>query len=154
MYNILLSLHSLLRWVILIFLLINLVRHFSAINKPFNNTDKQLGLWLMIAAHLTLVIGIYQWFAGMFGYQNLMNQGMHVVMQNGNYRFFAIEHTTGMLIAIVLITIARGVYRKDISDGKKHKRCIILYLLALVIILALIPWPGMDQVGRPMFRGF
>jgi hypothetical protein len=59
-----------------------------------------------------------------------------------------------MLIAIVLITIARGVYRKDISDGKKHKRCIILYLLALVIILALIPWPGMDQVGRPMFRGF
>jgi hypothetical protein len=154
MYNIFLSLHSLLRWVILILLLINLLRHFVALNKPFNSTDKKLGLWLMIAAHITLLIGIYQWFAGMYGYQNLMNQGMRVVMQNGNYRFFAVEHTVGMLIAVALITFARGVYRKEIPDGKKHRRCITLYLLALVIILAFIPWPGMDQVGRPLFRGF
>ncbi len=154
MYNILLSLHSVLRWVILIFLLVNLLRHLIAINKPFNETDKKLGLWLMIAAHLTLLIGIYQWFAGMFGYQNLVNHGVRVVMQNGNYRFFAVEHTVGMLIAIALITFARGVYRKDIPEKKKHRRCITLYLLALVITLAFIPWPGMDQIGRPLLRSF
>jgi hypothetical protein len=132
----------------------NLIRHFIAIRKPFGKTDKQLGLWLMIAAHLTLVIGIYQWFAGIFGYQALMNRGVHAVMESGNYRFFAVEHTVGMLIAIALITFARGVYRKDITDRKKHRRCITLYLFALVIILALIPWPGMDQVGRSLFRSF
>lgn len=154
MYNILLSLHNLLRWIILILLVINLLRHFIALNKPFSRTDKQLGLWLMIAAHLTLLIGIYQWFAGMYGYQNIMNNGMSAVMQNGTDRFFAIEHTVGMLIAIALITIARGVYRKEITDGKKHRRCITLYLLALVLILAFIPWPGMDQIGRPLLRGF
>jgi len=154
MYNIILSLHSLLRWVILLLLLINLVRHFAALKKPFGNTDKKLGLWLMIFTHITFLLGIYQWFAGAYGYHNISNIGMSAVMQNHTYRFFAIEHTVGMLIAIALITIARGVFRKNITDTKKHKRCIILYLFALLVILASIPWPGMNEIGRPLFRGF
>ncbi|HYJ62522.1 MAG TPA: hypothetical protein VEV62_02175 [Parafilimonas sp.] len=154
MYNIILSLHSLLRWVILLLLLINLVRHLAALRKPFGNTDKKLGLWLMIFTHITFLLGIYQWFAGAYGYHNISNIGMSAVMQNHAYRFFAIEHTVGMLIAIALITIARGVFRKNITDTKKHKRCIILYLFALIIVLASIPWPGMDEIGRPLFRGF
>jgi hypothetical protein len=113
-----------------------------------------LGLWLMIFTHITFLLGIYQWFAGAYGYHNISNIGMSAVMQNHAYRFFAIEHTVGMLIAIALITIARGVFRKNITDTKKHKRCIILYLFALLVILASIPWPGMNEIGRPLFRGF
>lgn len=154
MYNILLSLHNILRWVILFLLLVNLIWHFIVINKPFGSTDKQLGLWLMIAAHITLLIGLYQWFAGMFGFQSIINKGVGTVMQNSEYRFFAIEHTVAMIVAIALITFARGIYKKELPDGKKHRRCITLYLLSLVIILALIPWPGMEQIGRPLFRSF
>jgi L-asparagine transporter-like permease len=154
MYDILLSLHSILRWVILLLLVLNLIRHFAAMNRPFNGIDKQLGLWLMIAAHITLLIGLYQWFAGALGFQNITNNGMSAVMKNGGYRFFAVEHTVGMLIAIALITIARGMYRKELPDGKKHRRCIVFYILSLVIILAFIPWPGMEDIGRPLFRGF
>ena len=154
MYEFLLSLHSLLRWIILLLLILNLIRHFAAINRPFNGTDKKLGLWLMIAAHITLLIGLYQWFAGGLGLQNIMNKGMGEVMKNGTYRFFAVEHTVGMLIAIALITVARGVFRKQVPDRKKHRRCIIFYVLALVIILASIPWPGMEEIGRPLFRNF
>jgi hypothetical protein len=154
MYNIILSIHSFLRWIILFLLLVNLIRHFSSVKKPFGKPDMRLGLWLMIAAHITLLVGIYQWFAGAYGYQNISNNGVNAVMQNPASRFFAVEHTTGMIVAIILITFARGVYRKEISDRKKHRRCITLYLLALVIVLAFIPWPGMDQIGRPLFRGF
>ena len=154
MYSILLALHNLLRWVILLLLLINIVRHFSALKKPFTNTDKKLGLWLMIAAHTTLLIGLYQWFAGALGLHNIENVGMQTVMKNDEYRFFAVEHTVGMLVAIALITIARGVYRKPITDSTKHTRCIVFYLLALVIILACIPWPGMEGIGRPLLRNF
>lgn len=154
MYDILLGLHNLLRWVILLLLIINLIRHFTALNKPFDNADKKLGLWLMITAHTTLIIGLYQWFAGALGFENIKNNGMGTVMSNGAYRFFAVEHTVGMLIAIALITVAKGVFRKEISDKKKHTRCITLYILALVFILAFIPWPGMDSIGRPLFRNF
>jgi L-asparagine transporter-like permease len=154
MYDVLLSLHSILRWVILLLLVLNLIRHFIAINRSFNGIDKQLGLWVLIAAHVTLLIGLYQWFAGALGFQNIMDNGMAEVMKNGAYRFFAVEHAVGMLIAIFFITIARGVYRKQIPDAKKHRRCIVFYILSLVIILAVIPWPGMEEVSRPLLRGF
>ena len=152
MYSVLLSLHSFLRWIILLLLVANIIRHVAAINKPFTGTDKKLGLWLMIAAHITLLVGLYQWLAGALGYQNIKNNGMQTVMHDNTYRFFAVEHTTGMIIAIVLITIARGIYRKNISDRKKHTRAVILYVLALIIVLALIPWPGMQHIGRPLLR--
>lgn len=152
MYNILLSLHSFLRWIILLFLIINIVRHIAAVNKPFTTLDKKLGLWLMIAAHITLLIGLYQWFAGGLGFQNIKNNGMQAVMKDDAYRFFAVEHSVGMIIAIIIITVARGVFRKNINDSRKHKRCITLYLLALLIILALIPWPGMENISRPLLR--
>ena len=154
MYNIILSLHSFLRWVILLLLVINLIRHFTALKKPFGSADKKLGLWLMIFTHITFLLGIYQWFAGAYGYHNISDIGMSAVMQNHAYRFFAIEHTVGMIVAIILITIARGVFRKNVTDTKKHKRCIILYLFALIIIIASIPWPGMQEIGRPLLRGF
>lgn len=154
MYNFLLGVHNLLRWIILLLLLINLIRHFAAINRPFVSIDKKLGLWLMIAAHIQLVVGLYQWFAGAWGLQNIQNNGMAEVMQNDTERFFAIEHTVSMIIAIALITFARGIYRKQLPDGKKHRRCILLYMLALIIILAMIPWPGMDSIGRSLTPHF
>ena len=75
-------------------------------------------------------------------------------MQNGADRFFAVEHTVSMIIAIVFITFARGIFRKQLTDGKKHRRCILLYTLALLIILAMIPWPGMDEIGRSLTPHF
>lgn len=153
MYTFFLALHNLLRWVILLLLLVNLLRHFAAINKPFGAIDKKLGLWLMITAHIQLVIGLYEWFAGAYGLQSFMNSG-GAVMKDSGLRFFAVEHAISMLVAIVLITLARGVFRKQIPDGKKHRRCILLYAIALLIMLAMIPWPGMDNFGRSLMPGF
>ncbi|HEX5150810.1 MAG TPA: hypothetical protein VFW07_05150 [Parafilimonas sp.] len=153
MYTFLLGLHNLLRWVILLLLIINIIRHFAAINQPFAAIDKKLGLWLMIAAHIQLLVGLYEWFAGAWGLQNFINNGAQV-MQNSTGRFFAVEHSVAMIIAIALITFARGVFRKNLTDSKKHRRCIVLYLLALIIILAMIPWPGMDDIGRSLVPKF
>ncbi len=153
MYIGLLHLHNLLRWIILILLLVNIVRHFTAANNPFTATDKKLGLFLMIAAHTTLLLGIYQWFAGAWGFQNIQNLGMGVVMKDSVYRFWAVEHLTGTLIGIVLITLGKGVAKKNFPDAVKHKRSAILYLLALVIILAVVPWPFREAIARPWFPG-
>ncbi len=154
MYNFILGLHNLLRWIIILLLVINIIRHFAAIQKPFATIDKKLGLWLMIAPHIQLLIGLYEWFAGAWGFQNIKNNGMAQVMQNSTERFFAVEHTVSMLIAIALITIARSIFRKQIPDGKKHRRCILLYIIALVIIVAMVPWPGMEGIGRSVIPKF
>ena len=153
MYQGLLHLHNLLRWIILILLVWNIVRHFTAGKNPFNGTDKKLGLFLLISAHITLLLGLYQWFTGPMGYQNIKNLGMGVVMKDSAMRFWAVEHLTGMLIAIVLITIAKGVAKKNLSDEKKHSKTAVLLVIALVVILAVVPWPFREAIARPRFPG-
>ena len=153
MYNFFLGLHNLLRWIILLLLFANLIKHFIAINKPFSETDRKLGLILMIFAHIQLLIGLYEWAAGAWGLKNFIHNGSQV-MQNSESRFFAVEHSVSMIVAIILITAARGIYRKNIPDGKKHRRCIVLYLIAFLIILAMIPWPGLYDFGRSLVPKF
>jgi hypothetical protein len=46
-----------------------------------------------------------------------------------------------MLIAIVLIHIGKAQARKPIGDKAKHRRTMIFYFIALLIILITIPWP-------------
>ena len=56
-------------------------------------------------------------------------------------RFFAIEHILMMVVAIILMHIGKAQARKQIGDKAKHRRTLIFYLIALIIILVAIPWP-------------
>jgi hypothetical protein len=149
MYDLLLHLHSLLRWVILVLSLVVIFKSYSGMTagKPFSAGDKKVGLFLMISAHTTLLVGLYLWVFGPYGLANIRNLGFGEVMKDRVYRFFAVEHIFGMLVAIVLITIGRGAAKKPISDGAKHKRTFWLILVALVIMLATIPWPFREGIG-------
>jgi len=151
MYNAFLVLHSLLRWAILILLLIAIYKSYSGMKggRPFTAGDKKTGLFLMICAHTTLLIGLVQWIVGPWGLKNISNMGFGAVMKDPVYRFYGIEHLTGMLIAIVLITIGRGVSKKSIPDQAKHKKTFWFFLIALLIILVSIPWPFRAGIARP-----
>jgi hypothetical protein len=154
MYTGLLHLHNLMRWVILLLLVIAILRHLSAMSSKrlVNKGDQKIDLFLMIAAHITLVIGLYQWIVGGFGLKSIQNNGFGVVMKNASLRFWAVEHITGMLLAIILITIGRGAVKRAVSAAA-HKKAFWFFLLALILILAVVPWPGREGIGRPMFPG-
>jgi glucan phosphoethanolaminetransferase (alkaline phosphatase superfamily) len=139
----LLHLHNLLRWVILLLLLWSLFQAFTK-----NNGLRKSSLWLLIAAHTTLVIGLYQWFTGPWGLQILKNNPMKEVMGNSALRFWAVEHITCMILAIIFITVAR---RK--AKMLNYKSASWLYLLALLLILAGVPWPFREAIARPWFPG-
>jgi hypothetical protein len=149
MYTGLLHLHGFLRWVIIVLALVAIYRSYAGMTggKVFSAGDKKAGLFLMIAAHTTLLVGLYLWLAGPWGLANIRNLGFGEVMKNKVYRYFAIEHLTGMLIAIVLITIGRGAAKKNIPDAAKFKRSFWLFLVALIIILVTVPWPFREGIG-------
>ena len=150
----LVHLHSLLRWVLLILLVVAIVRHLMGMTgkKPVTAGDKKVDLFVMISAHTQLLLGLILWFIGPWGYKLLTNIGFPAAMKDPVARFWIMEHNVGMLIAIVLLTIGRGVSKKNIPDASKHKRVFWLFLIALVIILASVPWPG-RLAGRPLFPG-
>lgn len=155
MYQGILHLHNLMRWVILILAVIAIFRALTGITstKRFTETDRKTGTFLMIAAHITFVIGLYQWLAGDWGLNTILTMGIGQVMKNSVYRFWAIEHITGMIIAIVLITIGRRVGKTNLTDKTKHRRTLSFYSIALIIILITVPWPFRKGIGRPLFPG-
>lgn len=141
LYNILLHLHSFGRWIVLLLLLIAIFNSLVAGSRPFIKSDARTGTLLVIFTDLMLLIGIALWFFGSRGYNVLKASNMGDVMKEPFSRFFTIEHTIGMLVAIILIHVGKAQARKNIGDRAKHKRTLIFYLLALLIILASIPWP-------------
>jgi hypothetical protein len=155
MYTGLLHLHNLLRWVIIILLVVAIIRHLRGMmnNKPLTAGDKRNALILMISAHIQLLTGIYEWFFGAFGLKLIRAAGMGVVMKNAAMRFWAIEHITGMLIAITLITLGRSVSKKPIPDQTKHSRMFWFFFVAFILIIASVPWPFREAIARPLFPG-
>lgn len=141
-YNFLLHLHSIGRWFLLLFLLFAIFNSMVAGNRPWIRTDARAGTILLITAGIMLLVGASLWFFGPKGYKLMdTDGGMGAVMKDSFSRFFAVEHLVGMLIAIILIHIGKAQARRAISDRAKHRRTMIFYLIALIIILAMIPWP-------------
>lgn len=142
-----LHLHSLLRWVILLLLLVGLFQAFSK-----KESLKSTSLWLMIAAHTMLLIGLYQWVAGRYGITKGLPDSVTSLMKDSFYRFYWVEHPLLMLVSIILITLARAK-----AKTLNYKTTGWLLLIALIFILVAVPWPFRDVTtigaGRHWFPG-
>jgi hypothetical protein len=148
-------LHNILRWVILILLLASVFKSFSGwqSKRAFTSGDRKLWLFTMIFAHTTLLVGLYLLFFGRYGIVSTgLPEGTHL-MKDDYYRFYWVEHPFGQIVAIVLITVGNGMSKKSVSDTVKFKKAFWFFLIALIIILASVPWPFRHIVGRPWFPG-
>jgi membrane protein DedA with SNARE-associated domain len=151
----LVHLHNLLRWVILILLVISVIKSYTGWKggKAFNPGDRKVWLFTMIAAHITLLLGLYQWLIGRIGIITTeLPEGVSM-MKDKTFRFFWLEHPLSMLIAIALITLGYGMARKPVSDQVKYQKAFRYFLIALILILLVTPWPFREVIGRPWFPG-
>lgn len=138
-----LHLHNVLRWVILLLLLVTLYQAFTK-----KESIRSSSLWLMIAAHTMLLIGLYQFIAGRYGITKGLPEGVEL-MKDSFYRFYWVEHPLLMIVAIILITLARGK-----AKVLNYKNAGWLLLIALIFILVAIPWPFREAgAGRAWFPG-
>lgn len=144
MYGILTPIHSLLRWVVLLLLLAAIIKSLQGLisKRSFNNSDNKISLFLMISAHTQLLVGILLYFFSPF-----VQFGN---MKNDEIRFFTVEHSSMMILAIVFITLARILSKKASTDVAKFRRLFIFCLIALLIIFMAIPWP-FSPISRPWF---
>jgi hypothetical protein len=144
----LLHTHSLLRYFVLFLLLVVIVKSLIGWlnNKPFGKADNKLSLFLLIFTHIQFLVGLILYFV------SNMVQFNSETMKNDTLRYWAVEHITGMLIAVVLITAARSTSKKMTEDIKKHKRLAIFNLLALIIIIVTIALSGRGILSMSAFN--
>ena len=143
MLDILKHAHSGLRWVALILMLLAIVN--SLISRNYEKKHKMINLFAMISLHTQLLIGLILYF---------MSDKVKFVegwMKEASYRFYGMEHFLGMIVAIVLVTIGRKMAEKQSTDIDKHKKIRTFYTIALVIIIASIPWPFRTALGGAWF---
>jgi hypothetical protein len=90
----LLHLHNLLRWVVLLFALLVIIRSMMGMssNTTFTAGDRKTALFLMISTDLQLLLGLALYY--LKGWVTVLSNSGDV-MSNKYNRFFAVEHLAG-----------------------------------------------------------
>lgn len=151
LYSVVLTIHSILRWVVILTALFALIRALTGLSfkRGWMEMDNRAGLFYASAMDLQLLVGlILYFFLSPTTTQALQNFG--AAMSNPQARFFGMEHVAGMFIAVVLAHIGRSLSRKATLAAQKHRQALIWFAISLVVLLAAIPWPFLAY-GRPLF---
>jgi hypothetical protein len=154
MYSTFLSLHSLIRWFVLISLLLAISKAYYGwiAKKEFTKLDNSIRHWTATISHIQLVIGICLYSISPVIEYFLSNYKEAV--KHGEIRFFGMEHNIMMLTAIVIITIGSAKTKRKSSSNEKFRTMAIWFTIALLIILVSIPWPFSPLASREYFRPF
>jgi uncharacterized membrane protein YphA (DoxX/SURF4 family) len=152
--NYVLPLHSILRWAVLLLGFWVIISAVTGLlhKRNYTNTDNKANLFFMISCDIQLLAGLLLYFSSWFEY---VKDNTAEVMKNASLRFFAIEHFIMMLIAWLLVHIGRSMVKRSDNDRQKHKRGLIYFGIAMLLILAMIPWPFRQAgIARQLFPQF
>jgi hypothetical protein len=148
-YLTILTLHSWLRWLVLLAGLVAVVHPLAAGRRRWTDTDARAGFWFTMLLDLQVLLGLIL-YVGLSPITHEAFRNIGAAMASRSLRFWLVEHVFGMVIALALAHVGRVRIRKaDVS--RRRRLAAIFFGLALVAILASIPWPGTPN-GRPLLR--
>ena len=144
MYSILKSAHSGWRYIVLILLVIAVIYALSGWlgKKPYTEGNRKLNVFTLISAHIQFLMGLVLFF---------LSPLTKLPMSEAVGRYFKAEHTSMMLIAIILITVGNAKSKKLAEAVAKHRTIAIFFGLALVIIIVSIWMMTRAVPGRTFF---
>jgi len=125
--------------VVLVLATVNaLIKFFG--DKEFDAKDFRISLFTLITMHIQLLLGIILFFTKDYFTTIDETGGMGEVMKNSELRNLIVAHPLTMIIAVALVTIGYSKSKKKLTSKPKFKTIAIFYALALVLVLAKIPW--------------
>ena len=152
MYPFILTIHSLLRWVVLILAVAAVIRAFLGWfgKKEWAALDDRLGMFLSASVDLELLLGLILYIF-LSPFTKTVFQDFGAAMSTGLLRYWSVEHIFLMIVALVLIHAGRSTSKLAEEATSKHRRAAIFFGLALLAMLLAIPWPFLSY-GRPLIR--
>lgn len=151
MYEILLFMHSWLRWLLVLTVAALFIRGIFALmqSSAYVRIDELLAKLLFHALNIQLVLGLLL-YAVFSPIARAALSDIGLAMQNSTLRFFVIEHQFAALIAIALGHVAVAKSKRAADDRAKHRAMCKWGGLCLLLIVIAIPWPFMPY-ARPLF---
>ncbi len=149
MYAVLLTMHAWVRWVVVLTGLVALGRA-AAMRPIWTQADTSVARVFVGAVDLQMSLGLILYLA-----VSPLTQAAFVrfgdAMHDKVLRFWAVEHITGMLLAITLVHIGHVQSRRPGDARLRHRAVLLWFGAGLVAILITMPWPFLPY-GRPLFR--
>lgn len=146
MYPVVLTMHSSLRWLVILLGLWAVVNVLRSRQAAVSRAAAMPGLLFSMVLDIQLLAGLLLYMV-LSPITVAAMQNMAGAMKNGGWRYWAIEHPALMILAVAFAHLGRPRG----TGAAPGKRAVIWYGLALLAILLATPWPFMPQ-GRPWVR--
>jgi len=152
MYPTVLLLHSWLRWVVILLGLVATIRAIAGASsrRPWLPMDDRISKLFARTLDLQMLLGLLLYFV-FFPLTKKALGDFAAAMPDPLMRFWAVEHWFGMVIGIALVHVGIARAGRAADGPRKHRILAIFFVLAMIAILAAIPWPGRPY-GRPLIR--
>lgn len=141
MYLILLSIHSVIRWIFLAGLILLLLKSWAGWRgkRAWGAFDNRLGMALTIVADVQLLTGalLYLIFSPV---TNGIWANFYKVLYSPSFQFFGIFHFLMMMAAVFLLHWMRRQTKSTASDQGKYRWAFLSTALALLLVILAIPW--------------
>ena len=151
MYSSLLPIHSIVRWLLLLMMLISLYVAYNGVRHKlaFTPLANKIRHWTATIAHVQLMLGMVLYFYSPVVQHPMPPSDTALMSQHA---FFKYLHLVLMMSAIVVLTIGSEKAKRTSLAFDQYKTILIWYTAALILILVAIPWPFSPFVSRPLFR--
>jgi hypothetical protein len=153
-YPLILTLHSLMRWVVVIVGVVAIVKFLLGWlgKKDWAALDARLASSFPIFIDIQLLLGLLLYFV-LSPITTAALRDFGAAMKNSVMRFYSMEHILMMLIALIVAHLGSMLIKKRTDATAKFRIGFICFLLAMLIIFLAIPWPFLAAgSGRPWLR--
>ncbi len=152
MYQFLLPLHSIFRWLVLISLSYSIYLSFKGKKGQFifSNRINHIRHWTATIAHIQLIIGILLYTKSPI-VQYFLKNGFDGWDEN---TFYGLLHIALMLMAIIVITLGSAKAKRKETDLEKFQTMFNYFSIGLLLIFIAIRWPFSPLANRPYIRPF
>jgi putative Ca2+/H+ antiporter (TMEM165/GDT1 family) len=152
MYLAVLTLHSYVRWIVVILASVAVVRALGGWlgRKEWTALDRRLGVFFSSSMDLQLLLGLILYIF-LSPSTHTAFQDFGAALSNEVLRYWSLEHIGLMLVAVVLVHVGQTLSKRAGEARVKHRQAAIFFGLAILIVLFAIPWPFLPY-GRPLIR--
>ncbi|QDU08398.1 hypothetical protein [Gimesia aquarii] len=143
--------HNLTRWIVLLAAFWTLIQAWHGLfyRRKWSRSDKLAGLTFTSVANVQFLIGLTLYVISP-NIKPLLGAPAYP-FSNKMAFFLTIYHPAVMFIAVGLAQAVYSVAKRVVDDRKKFRWAAYGYSLAVVLMIAAIPWP-FYSFGRPWFR--
>jgi hypothetical protein len=150
MYTTVLTIHSWVRWLALVAGVGATMAAMRGKVQGDRSLADRWGLFAMMALDVQMLLGLLLYFVLSPNMKEILNN-FGGAMKDPVTRFWAVEHTSAMLAAVVLAHVGRVLARRAATPAAKRTRLLVCFGLATVLMMIGMPWPGRPG-GRDLFR--